>query len=236
MLKSEWRPDLYLSTEKDQGAEEDDDTAVPEEEEEEVDTEEDVQEGKEEEDIDSEEGDDEDDPENWDAARAARTIRTLRKVDKRQAKQLKAQKAELKAFRDAQKTAEDAEKSEVERLREENKGVEALRTALKSERISNALIREAAKMKFRDPEDVCRYIDFNGDIEYDSESGSVEGVKEALKNLAKEKEYLLEPEKSDGPPRGTPRRGSARERQGIAAPTGREGEGEAAVRERPITL
>lgn len=109
---------------------------------------------------------------------------------------------ELKALRDRFKKIEDAEKSETERLRAELDELRTEReheqkqaTAEREERSKRDVVRRAAS-EFADPEDAIAHLslrDALGDIEDEDDA------KRALKQLAKDKPYLLKKPPSGGP-------------------------------------
>ena len=81
---------------------------------------------------------------------------------------------------------------------------EAARAALQTERVKNAVIAEASKLGFADPDDAYTLINIS-EIEID-ETGKTKGAAEAIKKLAEAKPYLLGKQvKGDGV--GTPKPG-----------------------------
>lgn len=99
--------------------------------------------------------------------------------------QLKAAAAELAQLKEAQLS--DAEK--LQRQLEEMKAAKAQAESLaRGTLIRSAIISEAAKLNFNDPEDAYRLIDVNTLTVTDDK---VEGVSEAVKVLAESRKYLL---------------------------------------------
>lgn len=115
----------------------------------------------------------------------------------------KAQKR-LKELEEAEAKRAEAEMSEKERLEKRVAEAEAKREQaekdLRENRVRIAIEREAVKLKFRDVEDVYKYLD-PASFEI-TEDGKVKGAKEAVEALAKAKDYLLDKQdKGNGSPR-----------------------------------
>jgi predicted component of type VI protein secretion system len=112
-----------------------------------------------------------------------------------------------------EKEREEASKTETEKLAqraakaEQDRDAaiaerEAAQTALQTERIKNAVIAEASKLGFADPDDAYTLVTLS-EIEID-DAGKVNGAAEAIKKLAEAKPYLLgQARKGDGV--GTPK-------------------------------
>jgi len=110
---------------------------------------------------------------------------------------------ELKKFQDAEKAAEDKEKTDLEKLQDKYTALEGVHSKLESqlaeEKLKQAITSEAAKLKFSDPEDAFILLDPKR-VEQDDE-GNPENIADLLKELAKAKPYLID-DGSGG--RGTP--------------------------------
>lgn len=127
-------------------------------------------------------------------------------ADRRQKE--KDQQAKIDAFEKEKADREKADMSEVERLKTENAEtaakVKAAEEALVAERKRNAIISEASKLKFRDPEDALAYVNLE-DIRM-NEDGTPHktSIESAVKKIADDKKYLIEgPGSGDGGTRGT---------------------------------
>lgn len=102
-------------------------------------------------------------------------------------------RAKLREFEQREEERRRAEMSEVERLKEDYAAVQAraleLETQLQELRIRQAVVTEAARLGFADPEDAWHLVDLSI-IDVDEE-GRITGVREALRKLAAQKPYLL---------------------------------------------
>jgi hypothetical protein len=96
----------------------------------------------------------------------------------------------LKADEEKRKQAEmtDLQKAEAAKKAADEKNLK-LEEDLKTERIKNAVLAEASKQGFEDPQDAYAMID-RAELEI-SADGKVDGVEEAIKALVKAKPYLL---------------------------------------------
>jgi hypothetical protein len=101
---------------------------------------------------------------------------------------------ELEGLVKAQKTAEEAQKTDLDKA---NETIETLKTQTETLAQQNRLMliksemeRAARDMKFRDPEDAWTMLDLKK-VEID-EDGKVSGVKEQLEDLKKRKPYLID--------------------------------------------
>lgn len=156
-----------------------------------------------------EDEEDEEDEEEWDPKRAMATIRKLRQNERTLSKQAKTLARKLKKYEDAEKKKADAEKSELQKaldkLTEATKARERAEQTLEHERVLRAVERAASKLGFIDPQDAYSLLSSEDRkvIEYDAETGKVSGYKKALKALAEEKPYLIDPDRKL---RGTPPR------------------------------
>lgn len=124
---------------------------------------------------------------------------------------------DAKAVLDQWKKDEDAKKTKVELAEglaekaEKEKDAaqserDALEEQLEDERINHAIELAAAMMGFHDPKDASGSVDRES-LKYDKETGKIEGVDEALDELAKEKPYLVDTvDDGKGPIKGSPRR------------------------------
>ncbi len=101
---------------------------------------------------------------------------------------------QLKTAAQKLKEIEDSQKSESEKLQEHLAELErqnkALQEARKQDAIRMAVIAEAQRAGWRDPNDAIRLLDADG-IEI-TDQGEVKGVSDKLKAIAKEKPYLLQ--------------------------------------------
>lgn len=136
-------------------------------------------------------------------------VETLRSENASRRQREKEMEAELQKFRDAEKEREKAEMTEAERAKteaEEAKAkADAAEQALIEERKRNALMSQASKLKFRDPEDALAYIDLEGVKMNDDGTPHKASVESAVKKVAEDKKYLIEgPGSADGGTTGTP--------------------------------
>lgn len=119
---------------------------------------------------------------------------------------VEAMEAALKAAKEAQ----EAQKTETEKLREAKEAAERQAKAA-AEQAKHALIRaalmtEAARAGFADPQDAIRLAD-TSEIEV-KDDGTVTGAKEAVEALAKAKPYLVRSGGAGGTGGGNPPRGT----------------------------
>lgn len=120
---------------------------------------------------------------------------------KLRAKQLEAQ---LKVYQDAEQQAEDAKRSEIERVKKQHSDTEARYNAtleaLKEERVTSDVYRYAPKMNFiLSPERIARFIT-RSEVEFD-ESGKPTNIEKLLAELAKAEPDLVK--KGEEPPAAT---------------------------------
>lgn len=99
---------------------------------------------------------------------------------------IKAQAAKLQEIEDAQKTEDEKRQ---ERLTQLERELEQTRTVSRQATLRSAVVAEAARQNFTDPADAMRLLDVDGLTV--GEDGAIEGLDEALKDLAKSKPYLL---------------------------------------------
>lgn len=104
--------------------------------------------------------------------------KALKRLEELEAEEQKRKEAEMSEIEKAQKLAEDAQKAR-----------DAALLQLTTEREKNAIISEATRMGFADPEDAYNLLD-RSQIET-GEDGKVSGVDETLKKLSEAKPYLL---------------------------------------------
>lgn len=104
----------------------------------------------------------------------------------------------LQAFEAAEDARKKAAMTELERAKTEAQESSAKLTATQAElnviKLRTAVEREAVKLGYADPEDAYKLLDTSALVLDDK--GVVEGLSEALKNLAKTKPYLLTPQKA----------------------------------------
>lgn len=135
----------------------------------------------------------------------AKALEAARKGEKEALARERETKKALEAAELKLKAAADAEKSELERAQEAQKKAEE---DLKTERANRqrlalryAVARYATAANFENPEDALGFIDLD-QIEFD-EAGEPKGVEELVKQLAKDKPYLLKQATGKQPPPST---------------------------------
>jgi len=121
---------------------------------------------------------------------------------------------ELKKAADKYKVIEDANKTEVEKLREEAVQAKTKATQLEAQArestLRGAVIAEAAKQGFADPMDAYKLLDM-AKMEL-GEDGTVKGLTEALTTLATAKPYLRQKNALVVPPTNPSRDSGSQER------------------------
>ena len=121
---------------------------------------------------------------------------------------------ELKKAADKYKVIEDANKTEVEKLREEAVQAKTKATQLEAQArestLRGAVIAEAAKQGFADPMDAYKLLDM-AKMEL-GEDGTVKGLTEALTTLATAKPYLRQKNALVVPPANPSRDSGSQER------------------------
>lgn len=135
-------------------------------------------------------------------------VETLRTENASRRQREKDLEAELDKFREAEKEREKAEMSEADRAKTEAEEAKAAREsaeqALVDERKRSAVISEATRLKFRDPEDALAYIDMEDIRMTDEGRPHKASIQSAVKKVADDKKYLIEgPGSADGGSRGT---------------------------------
>lgn len=150
----------------------------------------------------------------------------LKSALEKERKDRKALEKELKTFRTAKQTAEDADKSEVERLKGENERTSARATKLaegfKSSAVRTAVLEAAGKAKFRDPSDALRpeILALVGVEQDDDDPTQVTidsaTVNQAIKDLAKNKPHYIATEEKRLPKSGSSFGGSGGGNKGDA--------------------
>lgn len=116
--------------------------------------------------------------------------------------------AQIEAYEEEKREREKAEMTEAERAKAEAEEAKAkAETAEKeliNERKRNAVISEASRLKFRDPEDALVYVDLDDIKLNDDGKPHKTSVESAVKKTADDKQYLIEgPGSADGGSRGT---------------------------------
>ena len=162
----------------------------------------------------SEETPNEEEP--FDQARAMDTIKKQRENERKLAKELKAVSAALKTYQDKDKAAEDANKSELEKLTERasqlEKDLQTAQNIAQGLRLQRAFARVAGELKLnftsaQASEDAFDLADMSN-VEIDAD-GKVTGLEDALKALQKSRPYLFsdggQPEAPGTPPRNAKR-------------------------------
>jgi hypothetical protein len=133
---------------------------------------------------------------------------------------------ELAALVKAQRDAAEAQKSDLDKAKEQIEALEAQNKALAEQlerQTKEAAVRDTARsMQFRDPEDALAHVSLD-ELEV-GEDRKVTGVKEALEALSKAKPYLIEKEQ-ESPPDINARAAPEKDQNAAAAK-------EAAVRQR----
>ncbi len=115
-------------------------------------------------------------------------------------KEAAARRKKLEAFEAQEAKRKQAEMTELEkaeaRLKELEKRAEQAEAGRKQALVRAAVIAQATVQGFRDPEDALRYLD-TSEVEI-TEDGKVGDVSALLKELGKQKPYLLQPQGSVG--------------------------------------
>lgn len=115
-------------------------------------------------------------------------------------KEAAARRKKLEAFEAQEAKRKQAEMTELEkakaRLNELEKRAEQAEAGRKQALVRAAVIAQATVQGFRDPEDALRYLD-TSEVEI-TEDGKVGDVSALLKELGKQKPYLLQPQGSVG--------------------------------------
>lgn len=115
-------------------------------------------------------------------------------------KEAAARRKKLEAFEAQEAKRKQAEMTELEkaeaRLNELEKRAEQAEAGRKQALVRAAVIAQATAQGFRDPEDALRYLD-TSEVEI-TEDGKVGDVSALLKELGKQKPYLLQPQGSVG--------------------------------------
>lgn len=115
-------------------------------------------------------------------------------------KEAAARRKKLEAFEAQEAKRKQAEMTELERaearLNELEKRVQEAEAGRKQALVRAAVIAQATAQGFRDPEDALRYLD-TSEVEI-TEEGRVSDVSALLKELGKQKPYLLQPQGSVG--------------------------------------
>lgn len=135
-------------------------------------------------------------------------VETLRTENASRRQREKDLETELEKFREAEKEREKAEMTEAERAKaeaeEERAGRQKAEQDLIDERKRSAVISEATRLKFRDPEDALAYIDMEDIRMTDEGRPHKASIQSAVKKVADDKKYLIEgPGSADGGSRGT---------------------------------
>lgn len=141
------------------------------------------------------------------AAQDSPEVARLRREAAQWRRKVRDHEAELERLRLADKTRQDAEKSEVERLREQLVETERKWQAAQQQRLDTLNQRTieaaAAKANAVDPETVYRLLDPNTfDVD---DAGSVTNADKLVKDLLASKTYLVKPAQPGGGVPATPR-------------------------------
>ncbi len=101
--------------------------------------------------------------------------------------------AELKKLQEAEKARQEADLSEVEKLKRQIAERDALLeqqvAAAKAGRLAGASLAAAARLGFADPEDAQRFLDAER-VEWDDATGAPKNVQQLLEAVLKAKPYL----------------------------------------------
>lgn len=160
---------------------------------------------------DSDDSDDsDDDPDDDKGSGASSGLR--RDLSSTRAQLREAQK-QIKAFQKDKEKADNAKKSDTERLQGEldksTERVTKLSEAFRKSTIDRVVSRLAAKQNFRDAEDAMAFINFSAvDIDQDEDDPSKvevseDNVKAELKRIARAKPHLIKSGTDDGEPTGS---------------------------------
>lgn len=163
------------------------------------------QEGSEEEDSDEEEGDDEEDGDDSEEEEKPKT-KSKSKPKETDAQRIRRLNAENKSRREALEAAEerlraieDKDKSELEIAKRDYEELKAkyerVPETLNSLRIENAFLKLSG-YDWHDPDDALEYLRKTGEVTIDDD-GTVDGLEQAVKDLAKKKPYLLKGEEDN---------------------------------------
>jgi hypothetical protein len=157
------------------------------------------QEGSEDEDPDEEDGDDEDEGEESEEDEKpkpkskskpketeAQKIRRLNKENQTRRLALEEAERKLRAIEDADKSELEIAKRDLEELQAKTKGHDE---TLNNLRIENAFLKLSG-YNWHDPDDALEYLRKTGEVTIDDD-GTVDGLEQAVKDLAKKKPYLL---------------------------------------------
>lgn len=101
--------------------------------------------------------------------------------------------AELKKLQEAEKARQEADLSEVEKLKRQIAERDALLeqqvAAARAGRLAGASLAAAARLGFADPEDAQRFLD-DARVEWDDATGAPKNVQQLLEAVLKAKPYL----------------------------------------------
>lgn len=115
-------------------------------------------------------------------------------------KEAATRRKKLEAYEKAEAERKQAEMTEIERaqaaVKEMQQRVEAAQQERNGVILRSAIIAEASRLGFLDPQDAQRMLDADA---VTIEAGQVQGVEAALKTLAEAKPYLLRQDPSKGP-------------------------------------
>lgn len=167
--------------------------------------------------------------EDFDRQRAMDTIRAQRENEKKLEKRAKQAEKELKAYKDKEKAAQDADLSEVEQLRKEKTDLqtkfEQAHELAQGLRLESEFRKATskAKLKFVDEQaenDAFELCDLEG-VEIDAD-GKVTGLDDAIKKLKKTRSYLFLPD-GEGSGGGDDKKSGTPTRNKRPTPAGGEG-------------
>ena len=163
------------------------------------------QEGSEDEDPDEEEGDDEEDgdeseedekpkpkPKSKPKETPEQKVRRLNKENQTKRLALEAAEKKLRDIEDADKSELEIAKRDLTELQEKTKAYPETLNAL---RIENAFLKLSG-YDWHDPDDALEYLRKTGEVTIDDD-GTVDGLEQAVKDLAKKKPYLLKSEEEN---------------------------------------
>lgn len=101
--------------------------------------------------------------------------------------------AELKRLQEVEKARQEADLSEVDKLKkqlaERDAAIEQASAAARAGRLTGASLAAAARLGFADPEDAQRFLDTER-VEWDDATGAPKNVQQLLEAVLKAKPYL----------------------------------------------
>ena len=148
----------------------------------------------------------------WDPESARKEIEKLRRESAKHRTKAK----ELEPLAAKAREAEEAQKSEAERLTSQLAAAEERVTAVQ-QRVVRAEVKALAAESFADPEDAHAFLDLGGYVDEDGDVDTA-AISKDLKDLLKRKPHLAKPEDS-GPRRPAPDRSQGSSGNGARTPS-----------------